>query len=74
MLRQTLKSKEINRLVDVCSTTYRQGFVTNVHEDDVPSRHQSLGASVATYVVSPPISLRRIDRDEGQRVTYHAGE
>src|SRR2546430_17246346 len=33
----------------------------------------SLGKKlVATkYVVSPPISLRRIDRYDGQRVTYH---
>jgi hypothetical protein len=26
---------------------------------------------VAKYVVSPPISVRRIDRYDGQRVTYH---
>jgi hypothetical protein len=26
---------------------------------------------LATYGVSPPISLRRIDRYDGQRVTYH---
>jgi Putative transposase len=26
---------------------------------------------VAKYVVSPPIAVRRIDRYEGQRVTYH---
>ena len=26
---------------------------------------------LATYVVSPPISLRRIDRYDGHRVTYH---
>ena len=26
---------------------------------------------LAKYVVSPPISLRRIDRYDGQRVTYH---
>jgi len=27
--------------------------------------------SVAKYVVSPPIAVRRIDRYDGQRVTYH---
>jgi hypothetical protein len=26
---------------------------------------------VAQYVVSPPISVRRIDRYDGERVTYH---
>src|SRR6266446_10180248 len=71
MLRQTLRTKAINRLVDVCYTRYRNGFVTNVQKGDVPSRSQSLATSLAKYVVSPPISLRRIDRYDGQRVTYH---
>lgn len=71
MLRQTLRTKEINRLVDVCYTRYRNGFVTNVQKGDVPSHYQSLATYLAKYVVSPPISLRRIDRYDGQRVTYH---
>src|SRR5256712_9887153 len=71
MLRQTCKSKEINRLVDACYTRYREGFVTNVQKGDVPARYQSLARYLAKYVVSPPISLRRIDRYDGQRVTYH---
>jgi len=73
MLRQTLKSREINRLIDICSTRYRNGFVTNVQKGDVPSRYQSLARYLAKYVVSPPISLRRIDRYDGQQVTYHYG-
>jgi Putative transposase len=71
MLRQTLRTKEINRLVDACDTRYREGFVTNVQKGDVPSRSQSLATYRAKYVVSPPISLRRIDRYDGQWVTYH---
>ena len=71
MLRQTLKIKGINRLVDACYTRYREGFVTNVQKGDVPSRYQSLASYLAKYVVSPPISLRRIDRYDGQQVTYH---
>jgi hypothetical protein len=71
MLRQTLKTRESNRLVDACDTRYRNGFVTNVHKGDVPSRSQSLARYLATYVVSPPISLRRIDGYDGQRGTYH---
>jgi hypothetical protein len=42
MLRQTVKTQEIKRLVDVCYTRYREGFVTNVQKGDVPSRYQSL--------------------------------
>jgi len=72
MVRHQLKSPQINELVDVCSTRYRNGFVRNVHKGDVPSRYQSLARYLATYVVSPPISLRRIDRYDGQQVTYHS--
>jgi len=57
--------------VDACYTRYREGFVTNVHKGDVPSRYQSLATYLAKYVVSPPISLRRIDRYDGHSVTYH---
>jgi hypothetical protein len=71
MVRQMGKTKEINRVVDACYTKYGQGFVTNVQQGDVPARYQSVARYLATYVVSPPISLRRIDRYDGQRVTYH---
>src|SRR5215471_11882668 len=66
-----IKTSEIRRLVDTCYTRYRAGFVTNVQKGDVPTRYQSLARYLAKYVVSPPISLRRIDRYDGQRVTYH---
>jgi Putative transposase/Transposase zinc-binding domain len=71
MLRQTVKRKEIQGWVDTCYTRYREGFVTNVQKGEVPARYQSLARYLAKYVVSPPISLRRIDRYDGQRVTYH---
>ena len=71
MLRQTVQTQEMQRLVDVCYTRYREGFVTNVQKGDVPSRYQSLARYLAKYVVSPPISLRRIDHYDGQGVTYH---
>ena len=45
MLRQTVKSKEIHRLVDTCYTRYREGFVTNVQKGDVPARYQSWRAT-----------------------------
>jgi hypothetical protein len=71
MLRQKVKTRDIQGLVDACYTRYREGFVTNVQKGDVPSRYQSLATYLAKYVVSPPISLRRIDRYDGHRVTYH---
>jgi Putative transposase/Transposase zinc-binding domain len=71
MLRQTVKTQEIKRLVDACYTRYREGFVTNVQKGKVPAQYQSLARYVAKYVVSPPIAVRRIDRYDGERVTYH---
>lgn len=71
MLRQTLKTREINRLVDTCYRRYPNGFVANVQKGDVPSRYESLARYLAKYVVSPPISLRRIDYYNGSHVGYH---
>src|SRR5207245_2788062 len=71
MLRQTLKTDAVKRLVDACFRKYPDGLVTNVQQGTVPSQYQSVARYVAKYVVSPPISVRRIDRYDGQRVTYH---
>ena len=71
MLRQTLQSETVNQLVDTCFTQYPQGLVTNVQKGQVPSQSQSVARYVAKYVVSPPIAVRRIDRYDGARVTYH---
>ena len=71
MVRQTLQTEDINRLVDACFRKYPNGLGTNVQKGKVPSQYQSLARHVAKYVVSPPISVRRIDRYDGERVTYH---
>jgi hypothetical protein len=71
MLRQTLKTAAIHQLVEACFRKYPDGLVTNVHKGAVPSQYQSVARYVATYVVSPPSAVRRIDRYDGERVTYH---
>jgi Putative transposase/Transposase zinc-binding domain len=70
-LRTTLATDAIKQLVDMCFRKYPNGLVTNVQKGQVPSQYQSLARYVAKYVVSPPISVRRIDRYDGKRVTYH---
>jgi hypothetical protein len=70
-LRQTLATDTMNDLVDICFRKYPEGLVTNVQKGRVPSQYPSLASYVAKYVVSPPISVRRIDRYDGKRVTYH---
>ena len=47
------------------------GLVTNVQKGAVPTQAHSVARYVAKYVVSPPIAVRRIDRYDGERVTYH---
>src|SRR5213080_4073702 len=71
MLRQTLKTDAVHRLVDGCFRKYPDGLVTNVQKGAVPAQYQSVARYVAKYVVSPPIAVRRIDRYDGARVTYH---
>ncbi len=71
MVRKTLETETINQLVDACFKKYPNGLVTNVQKGKVPSQYQSLARYVAKYVVSPPIAVRRIDRYDGERVTYH---
>jgi hypothetical protein len=71
MCREALKTDAMARLVQACYDKYPNGFVANVQKGAVPSRSQSLATYVAKYVVSPPISLRRIDRYDGHSVTYH---
>jgi hypothetical protein len=47
MLRQTLQTDVITRLVDACFTQYPDGLVTNVQKGQVPSQYQSLARYVA---------------------------
>jgi hypothetical protein len=71
MLRQTLKTAAIDQLVDPCFGKYPDGLVTNVPKGALPAQAHSVARYVAKYVVSPPLSVRRIDRYAGERVTYH---
>jgi putative transposase/transposase-like zinc-binding protein len=71
MVRKTLETDAVKRVVDVCFRKYPNGLVTPVQKGKVPSQYQSLASDVARYVVSPPIAVRRIDRYDGERVTYH---
>jgi hypothetical protein len=71
MLREQLDTDEIDKLAAYCYQKYPKGFVANVQSGNVPGRYKSLAKYLAKYVVSPPISLRRIDAYDGQTVTYH---
>jgi hypothetical protein len=71
MLREEMDTEEIERIVDQCYKKYPKRFVAHVEKGDVPGRYKSLAKYLAKYVVSPPISVRRIDSYDGQTVIYH---
>ena len=71
MVRKTLATEAMNQLVDACFRKYPNGLVANVQKGAVPAQYQSVARYIAQYVVSPPIAVRRIDRYDGTRVTYH---
>ena len=70
MLRKEMDTEEIEKVVDDCYKKYPKGFVAHVQRGDVPGRYKSLATYLAKYVVSPPISVRRIESYDGHRVRY----
>ena len=71
MLRQTLPTPGVKRLVDLGFRREPKGFIAQVQKGDVPARYHTLATYLAKYVVTLPISVRRVDRYDSRRVTYH---
>jgi hypothetical protein len=71
MVRQTLKTAAVQQVVDTCWRRYPNGLVPNVQKGTLPAQFHSVARYIAKYVVSPPMAVRRIDRDDGEWVTYH---
>jgi hypothetical protein len=71
MLREEIDTEEIEQKIDASYKKYPKGFVANVQKGEVPERVNSLARYLVKYVVSPPISVRRIDRYDGGKVKYH---
>ena len=42
-----------------------------MYKGEVPGRYENLARYLARYVVSPPISIRRINGYDGKTVRYH---
>lgn len=71
LLKTKICKPEVRCLVDKMYRKSPNGFVANVQKGDVPLRYKSLAKYIAKYVVSPPISLKRIDGYDGRTVTSH---
>jgi hypothetical protein len=69
-LKQRVGPRAIKAKSDALGRTYPRGLVASLEEGKVPAGGAGWAYSVAQDVVSPPISLRRIRSDDGQRVRY----
>ena len=70
MMRQHLSGTAINQAVDRAWKRYPKGLVAFVEKGSVPAAPQGLAQYLAKYLVSPPISVRRIQSYDGQTVRY----
>lgn len=70
MLKEQVPTKEMRAKIDELYLKYPNGLVANIQKGEVPKRIRQLGKYLAKYVVSPPISVRRIISYDGQRVKY----
>jgi hypothetical protein len=70
MLKARVDTPEMKQQIDSLWQKYPNGLVAYLEQGKVPAGGQGLAYYLAKYVVSPPISLRRILGYDGQRVRY----
>jgi hypothetical protein len=70
MLRENVSDHAIEKDIDRAWKNYPKGFVAFLQTGEVPPGGQGLAQYLAKYVVSPPISVRRIERYDGKTVSY----
>jgi len=70
LLRQHVADPSVAHDIDRAWRSYPKGFVAYLQPGKVPPGGQGLAQYLAKYVVSPPISLRRIEQYDGQSVRY----
>jgi hypothetical protein len=70
MLGQQVDDPAVRKDIDHCWKTYTKGFVANIQPGEVPAGGKGLARYLAKYLVSPPISVRRIESYDGETVKY----
>jgi len=70
MIRENVKTDEMEKMIDKLYKEYPKGFVANIDKGKVPKSSIGLAKYLAKYVASPPISVRRIIEYTGEKVTY----
>jgi len=70
MLRDNIIDPAVEKDIDRAWREYPKGFVAFLQDGQVPPGVQGLAQYLAKYVVSPPISVRRIESYDGKTVSY----
>jgi len=70
MLKENIPSPRMEQEIDQAWKKYPKGFVAFVEKEKVPPGGEGLAKYLAKYVVSPPISVRRIQDYDGKTVRY----
>jgi hypothetical protein len=70
LLRQEVNDPRVQQHIDRGWKNYPKGFVAHLQPGDVPPGGKGLAEYLAKYVVSPPISVRRLEEYNGQQVRY----
>jgi hypothetical protein len=70
MIRENVCDPAVKKDIDRAWKNYPKGLVAFIEPADVPPGGQGLAQYLAKYVVSPPISVRRIERYDGKTVSY----
>jgi hypothetical protein len=70
LMRKVIADPEVEKDIEWAWKTYPNGFVAYVQPGQVPPGGQGLAQYLAKYVVSPPISVRRIVNYDGKTVHY----
>jgi hypothetical protein len=70
LLRDNIDDPAVKKDIDRAWKNYTNGFVAFLQPGDVPSGGKGLAKYLAKYVVSPPISVKRIENYDGKSVSY----
>jgi len=70
MIKEQVPTKEMKKTVDILYKGYPKGFVANISKGEAPEKAKGLAKYLAKYMASPPISVRRIIKYNGETVTY----
>jgi hypothetical protein len=70
MLRENVSDPAIEKDIDRAWREYPNGFVAFLQDGEVPPGGKGLAQYLAKYVVSPPISVRRIESYDGKVISY----